>query len=124
MKRFVYTFRSQSSADKTYEALLFLNDKNRVEKATCNCPGWTRRTQPDGSRMCVHTRLILSGSPRTDPLLVSCFVDGSPLYFGPRQNEQQPSPVVYPEQEFPPQNDPQPEPERAKNTGRKFNFDA
>jgi hypothetical protein len=28
---------------------------------SCNCPGWTRKVQPDGSRTCRHTRLVETG---------------------------------------------------------------
>ena len=73
-ERKVYTFRSSSLKFKTYETIWnFDGDlRNYFYTLTCNCPGWTRRVQPDGSRMCVHTRLIQSGNPEKDPLFVSC----------------------------------------------------
>lgn len=73
MKRFVFTFRSSSSPGRTYEAVKTIDASySQVVQVTCNCPGWARRVQPDGSRMCVHTRLIQSGDPSKDPLFVSC----------------------------------------------------
>lgn len=51
----VWTFKSSSGAG-IYETLQY-NDKS----TSCNCPGWTRRIQPDGSRSCKHTRLIDQG---------------------------------------------------------------
>lgn len=48
----VWEFES-SSGSKTYETLLYSDGTT-----SCNCMGWTRRTTPDGSRSCKHTRLV------------------------------------------------------------------
>lgn len=32
--------------------------KTDGERLTCSCPGWTRRTQEDGSRTCRHVREV------------------------------------------------------------------
>lgn len=45
----VFTFKSSSNPNKSYETLLYKDGT-----LSCNCPGWTRRTQPDGSRICKH----------------------------------------------------------------------
>lgn len=42
-----------SSSDAEYETLKYPGDRT-----SCNCPGWTRRIQPDGSRACKHTRWV------------------------------------------------------------------
>ena len=100
-RQYLLKFRSQSSADKVYETVVWKDGR-----LSCNCPGWTRRTQPDGSRMCVHTRVILSGIPEKDPLFISC------------------EPPLNREITAKPLQPPKPQPEPAKSTGRKFNFDA
>ena len=48
------TYRSSSNASKLYETLLYDDGTT-----SCNCPGWTRRVAPDGSRTCKH--IIISG---------------------------------------------------------------
>ena len=49
----VWEFESSSSRGKNYETLLYAD-----LSTSCNCMGWTRRTAPDGSRSCKHTRLV------------------------------------------------------------------
>lgn len=49
----VWMFRSDSDPDREYETLLYTDGS-----ASCNCPGWTRRVAPDGSRSCKHTRAV------------------------------------------------------------------
>ena len=48
-----WEFESSSSRGKNYETLLYAD-----LTTSCNCMGWTRRTAPDGSRSCKHTRLV------------------------------------------------------------------
>lgn len=51
------TFVNLSSNGKTkYQTLLYTDGTT-----SCDCPGWTRRTQGDGSRTCKHVRLIEAG---------------------------------------------------------------
>jgi hypothetical protein len=53
----VQTFYFDSSkGNKVYETLLY-DDKS----TSCDCPGWCRRVQSDGSRSCKHTRLVEAG---------------------------------------------------------------
>lgn len=50
----VYTFASKSDPDKEpYQTLVY--DDGTL---SCDCPGWTRRRQADGSRTCRHVRAI------------------------------------------------------------------
>ena len=51
----VWAFASDSS-DAEYETLQYSDGST-----SCNCRGWTRRTAPDGSRSCKHTRLVDMG---------------------------------------------------------------
>ena len=51
----VWIFAS-SSGRGTYETLRYDDGTT-----SCNCPGWTRRVTPDGSRSCKHTRLVDMG---------------------------------------------------------------
>lgn len=46
-----------STSDRIYQTLLY--DDNST---SCNCPGWTRKVQPDGSRACRHTRSVEFGT--------------------------------------------------------------
>lgn len=98
----IYNFRSQSTPEKTYETRLWSEGK-----MTCNCPGWTRRTQPDGQRLCVHTRLVSAGNAESDPLFVNRY--SIPDYI----------PGFYPTQRQPKE---QPK-EKPLNPVRKFSFD-
>ena len=45
-----------SSSSKEYETLQYEDGST-----SCNCPGWTRRVAPDGSRSCKHTRAVDMG---------------------------------------------------------------
>lgn len=49
----VWIFQSDSNPDKEYEAILYTDGST-----SCNCFGWCRRVQPDGSRTCKHVRAI------------------------------------------------------------------
>ena len=60
----VWRFNSDSDPHKEYETLRYPDGST-----SCNCPGWTRRLAPDGSRSCKHTRLIDLG--RADALCVA-----------------------------------------------------
>lgn len=51
-----WTFAS-SSGSKLYQALLYSDGST-----SCDCPGWCKRTAPDGSRSCKHTRSVLMGT--------------------------------------------------------------
>lgn len=50
-----WTFRSDTSS-KSYQTLLYSDGTT-----SCNCPGWTRRTGPNGQRSCKHTRSVDMG---------------------------------------------------------------
>lgn len=45
-----------SSSDKIYTTVAYKTD-NEIQ-LSCNCPGWTRRVAPDGSRSCKHTKQV------------------------------------------------------------------
>lgn len=51
-----FSFAS-SSGGKLYQTLLYDDGTT-----SCDCPGWTRRVQPDGSRTCKHTRSVANGT--------------------------------------------------------------
>ena len=51
-----WEFKSETSS-RVYQTLKYENGE-----VTCNFPGWTRRTQPDGSRSCRHTRTVDFGT--------------------------------------------------------------
>ena len=51
-----WTFLS-SSGRKRYQTLLYADGTT-----SCDCPGWCKRTAPDGSRSCKHTRSVLMGT--------------------------------------------------------------
>ena len=48
----VWTFKSESNPDKTYETLQYVDGST-----SCNCPGWTKRA----IRTCKHTRFVDQG---------------------------------------------------------------
>lgn len=51
-KKFIlrtFQFRSKSSASIIYSVLLYSDGS-----ASCNCKGWCRHAQPDGTRSCCH----------------------------------------------------------------------
>jgi hypothetical protein len=52
----VWTFKSDSNPNKSYETLQYSDSST-----SCQCPGWTRRVTSDGNRSCKHTRLIDQG---------------------------------------------------------------
>src|SRR5262245_33618375 len=54
--RKVWTFRSDSTPDVTYETLAYTDGTT-----SCDCKGWTRRITRDGSRSCKHTRWVDQG---------------------------------------------------------------
>lgn len=47
---------ASSSGSNTYETLQFQDGTT-----SCDCPGWTRRLQSDGSRSCKHVRSVAMG---------------------------------------------------------------
>ncbi len=51
----VWTFRSDSNPNKTYETLQYTDGTT-----SCNCPGWTRRVN-NGQRTCKHIRMVDQG---------------------------------------------------------------
>lgn len=53
----VWTFRSDSNANITYETLRYSDGST-----SCSCKGWTRRIASNGSRSCKHTRSIDMGT--------------------------------------------------------------
>lgn len=59
-----FRFRS-SSSEKIYETLLYADGVT-----SCSCPGWTRRVDVNGARLCVHTRLVKTGNAESDPLFI------------------------------------------------------
>lgn len=52
-----WTFPSTSNPSKHYETLLYEDGST-----SCNCPGWTRRVDPQGRRSCRHTRAVDMGT--------------------------------------------------------------
>lgn len=54
-----FSFASSSNPNKTYQTLQYVDGT-----LSCDCPGWTRRVQPDGTRACRHTREVEFGSAR------------------------------------------------------------
>jgi len=73
----VWIFQS-SSGSGTYETLKYDDDST-----SCNCPGWTRRVAPDGSRSCKHTRLVDMG--RADAVCVSTKAYNEPTVSAPKK---------------------------------------
>ena len=53
----VWTFASDSNPNVSYQTLQYVDGST-----SCNCPGWTRRVAPDGSRSCKHTRCVDMGT--------------------------------------------------------------
>jgi hypothetical protein len=51
-----WTFASSSDPRKFYQTLRYTDGSS-----SCDCAGWTRRCQPDGSRTCRHTRDVEMG---------------------------------------------------------------
>ena len=51
-----WTFAS-SRGGHSYQTLLYADGST-----SCDCPGWCKRTAPDGSRSCKHTRSVLMGT--------------------------------------------------------------
>ncbi len=49
----VFPFKSSSSPGTIYECRLYSNGAT-----SCQCPGWTRRTDNQGRRECKHTREV------------------------------------------------------------------
>ncbi|MBF0554481.1 MAG: hypothetical protein HQK96_08015 [Nitrospirae bacterium] len=49
----MYKYRSSSDTSVVYEVLVYPDGSD--VSVSCNCCGWTRRIQPDGSRKCRHT---------------------------------------------------------------------
>lgn len=45
-----------SSSDTIYQTLRYTDGST-----SCDCPGWTRRIAPNGTRSCKHTRLVEMG---------------------------------------------------------------
>ena len=57
MKLIVKTWVFESSSSNgTYQTLQYEDGTT-----SCDCKGWTRRVQPDGSRQCKHTRAVDMG---------------------------------------------------------------
>lgn len=50
---------TDSNPKKAYQALHYTDGST-----SCDCPGWTRRVQSDGSRTCKHVREIQAGTAR------------------------------------------------------------
>jgi len=53
----VWTFRSDSDPDVSYQTLLCTDGTT-----SCECRGWCRRVAADGSRSCKHTRMVDLGT--------------------------------------------------------------
>lgn len=56
---------------------------------SCSCPGWCKRTQPDGSRTCRHVRLVIIGQGLADAEAVSVSTKA------PTTTTAQPQPKTY-----------------------------
>jgi predicted nucleic acid-binding Zn finger protein len=52
----VWEFHSKTSS-RVYQTIKY-SDRT----LSCNCPGWTRRVQPNGERSCRHTRSVDMGT--------------------------------------------------------------
>jgi len=50
-----WTFLSSNGTTR-YQTLQYSD-----QSTSCECPGWTRRVAPDGSRSCKHTRAVEMG---------------------------------------------------------------
>jgi len=87
-----WTYNSRNGRS-TYETLLW-SDRS----TSCNCPGWTRRVQSDGSRTCAHVRSVLAGDADDTCISKSIMTDDRTLYdgFGSRnvKNLKRGSPVT------------------------------
>ena len=59
----VWEFASSNPRREPYQTLRYHDGST-----SCNCPGWTRRVQPDGSRSCKHTRKVDMGTADRDAL--------------------------------------------------------
>ena len=59
MKKIVkaWSFPSGSDPSRVYQALQYEDSS-----LSCDCPGWTRRVAPDGSRTCKHVRAVELGT--------------------------------------------------------------
>ncbi len=55
----VYFYESSSDSSKEYQTLKYSDGTT-----SCECPGWTRRIDPQGNRSCKHTRDVQSGQAR------------------------------------------------------------
>lgn len=63
----VVLFRSQSNPNKTHETVTYTDGS-----MSCSCPGWCKRVMADGSRACVHTRLLDARFEyKTHPLFIT-----------------------------------------------------
>lgn len=51
-----YVFASSSNPKKTYQTLQYVDGS-----LSCDCSGWTKRVQPDGTRTCRHVRAVDAG---------------------------------------------------------------
>lgn len=62
MKRptYAWCFKS-SSGPKLYQTIQYTDSS-----LSCDCPGWTRRVAPDGSRTCKHVRSVLIGTAQME----------------------------------------------------------
>ena len=63
-----WTFGSDSNPAVQYETLRYTDGST-----SCNCPGWTRRITPNGSRSCKHTRAIDMGTADQQATATHCY---------------------------------------------------
>jgi hypothetical protein len=60
-----YSFESSSDRNRFYQTIVWSDGL-----ISCDCPGWTRRVQPDGSRTCKHTRSVRAGTAHLEAFRV------------------------------------------------------
>jgi len=59
----VWVFASSSDPNRQYQTLQYSDGS-----ITCECPGWTRRVQPNGTRTCKHVRSVDQGRADVEAL--------------------------------------------------------
>ena len=96
MKQIHTTFFFEGSAKEPYQTIVYTDGS-----LSCNCPGWTRRVQPDGTRSCKHTRTVAAGLGEQNAIRVLRNING-------KIPEHKPEPVS--------------QPMLATKTGRAFDF--
>jgi hypothetical protein len=63
-----------SSGSKTYQTVQYVDGST-----SCDCMGWTRRVQPDGSRTCKHIRFVDMGIADREAVSSQNFATPAPV---------------------------------------------